>query len=186
LSTTLILWLTRLILIFRRLIFLRIQFNYGGFISEGGLTKKNIREVRLLVNHSFDRFEEREVTDISELGTIEGIAIKTLDMSNLLHDYSGVLNNSKNTARGFELMVGVFAILDELLYLGVTPCNAHIARQKLASLFDHYEQGEAEQFEELLTEIDDYIKEERAKHLSFSFTDAEIRVETYTTIPTEL
>jgi len=138
-------------------------------LLEGGLTRKNIREVRLLVNHSFDRFEERELTDISELGIIEGVAIKALDMSKLLHDYPRVLNAFQNTARGAELMTGVFAILEELLYLGVITSNTHIARQKLASLFDTYEQGEvdideAEQFEDLLTEIDDYMKGEREKY----------------------
>ena len=141
-------------------------------LLEGGLTKKNISEVRLLVDHSFDRFEEREIANSSELSTIDGVAIKALDMSKLLHDYPRVLNAFQNTARGAELLDGLFTTLEELLYLGVTFCNTDIARRKLASLFDTYEQGEveideAEQFEvleDLLTEIDDYMKEEREKY----------------------
>jgi len=155
-------------------------------LLDGGFAKKNIRDVRLLINYSFDRFEEREIANSSELSTIEGIAIKTLDMPKSLHDYFQVLNEvqdeneiylgnlptqfNNQTVGDVELMVSVFAILDELLVLGITLCSAHIARLKLDSLFDMYEQdnkGEGEQFEEtekLLTELDDYMEIEREKY----------------------
>jgi len=151
-------------------------------LLESGLTKDNICEVRTLINYSFNRFEKHEVSGINELGTIDSIAIKTLDTPKSLHGYFQVLTQFQNaneihlgeslnqTIEGVQLMIGVFVILDELLALGITLCNAHLARLKLDSLFDLYEQdnkGEGEQFEgieDLLTGLDDYIEIEHEKH----------------------
>jgi len=168
-------------------LFLDLLFSINQLL-EGGLTKDNIRDVRLLVNHSFKRFAEREIADISELGTIDGIAIKTLDMPKLLHDYPKVLTEFQNTGEGVGLMIGMFTILDELLAMGITSCSAHVARLKLDFLFNTYEQDnkdEGEQFEgmeELLTEIDDYIKVEREKYPEI-FSNNAVQEET---TPTEL
>jgi len=84
----------------------------------------------------------------------------------------------QQTARDVQFVLGILFILDELLAVGVNSCNAHVARLKLDALFDCYEQEgrtpeeieEDKMIEDFLSELDDYIEEERKMHPE-PFTD---------------
>lgn len=91
----------------------------------GGLTEDNITDTRLLLDHSFKRFEESNSTDVPELGVVT----QTLCIVEQLKEIDG---------KDKPLLNGILTILDALLAVGVNSCNVRVARLEMHTLFDKY------------------------------------------------
>jgi len=131
-------------------------------LLESGITESNIYESHHMMDYSFDRFEELDgVTDFekSEMDTIlDGIAIKILETPKDLKDYFKAIENFQNeneiylcdlppkfqnqTMEQVQFMSELFIILNDLLEMGITACNAHVARMKIDDLFQAFQEEE--------------------------------------------
>lgn len=115
----------------------------------------NVRHARRLMDLAFDRFEEMDGVEVSEMETtLDTIAIKTMDMPSELKDYFRYIENCQadneiyphdlpnfNSSIEFAQLATTFlTIVNDLLNVGITPCNAHQARLLLDDLFRKFEE----------------------------------------------
>jgi len=124
-------------------------------LLKGGITNPNVQEVYQMMEYSFDRFEELEGVEDSELGTtLDGITIKLMEIPTNLKEYAPVLTTFQNeneiypqavpkkfgtqTIEQVQLMVELFIIFNDLLEIGMNSCHVHEARMKIENLFNCY------------------------------------------------
>ena len=139
-------------------------------LLEATKTGYNVRHAHNMMDLAFDRFEEMDGVDVSEMGTIlDEIAIKIMDMPSELKDYFRYIENCQdeneiyphdlprfdNSIEFTQLATGFFAIINDLLQAGVTPCIAHEARLFLDDLFKSFEDELEAKEQEALVEDDD-------------------------------
>jgi hypothetical protein len=137
-------------------------------LLESSKASYNVRHARRLMDLAFDRFEEMDGVDISEMGTpFDATTIKILDTPSEQKDYFQQLErfqseneifpcdlpNGDHSIEMAQFVLGFVTILNALLGAGVTPCNAHQARLLLDDLLRDFEQ-QAEVFEATMEDDD--------------------------------
>ena len=138
-------------------------------LLQSGINCHSLHETHRMMEYSFDRFEEFDGTESSDMELfLDGIAIKLLEMPQELRDYYRVIDTYKaeneiylcelprhvanQTVEEVQLMVGLFTILDELLEIGMNSCTIHEARMKIDALFSDFE-PEEEHEKELIEDM---------------------------------
>ena len=132
-------------------------------LIEAGANSFSTYESRLLINSLVDDFDEDqgiylEEAEAAEDGEsklkniLDGIDAKILATPKALHEYFQVIESfqdlpslsESNTIEYAQLMVGIFAILNDLLVAGITSCNLHEAHMQLDALLYEFEQSQAD------------------------------------------
>ena len=132
-------------------------------LLEAEKTGYNVRHARRLMDIAFNRFEEMDGVEVSEMGTIlDTITLNILNMSPELKDYFRFIESCQtenetyphdfpifdNSSEFSGFATDFLTIINDLLQTGITPCTAHHAHLLLDDLFEAFEY-EAEELEAL-------------------------------------
>ena len=171
-------------------LFLELTYSINHLL-QSGINHQNLHETHRMMEYSFDRFEEFDGVEPSDMDMLlDGIAIKLLEMPRELQEYYKVLESFKSenevflcelprhvgqqTIEEVQLMMELFTILDDLLEIGMNSCTIHEARIKIDALFSDFEpeeEYEKELIEDtILNALDQYFPNMKAELNALTIT----------------